>query len=62
MCYCESYAPSAKDYLQQRCQDFVNKIKTHIPNFLQKQKTHLTLHVVECMDDFGPTSEFNAEC
>ena len=32
-----------------------------MPTFLQKQKTHLILHLVECADEFGPTSSFNAE-
>ena len=35
--------------LQQKCQDFFDNVKTHMPMFLQKQKTHLILHLVECM-------------
>ena len=61
MCACDAYDPSWKDDLQQKCQDFVDNVKTHMPTFLQKQKTHLILHLVECMDEFGPTSSFNAE-
>ena len=61
MCACDAYDPSLKDDLQQKCQNFVDNVKTHMPAFLQKQKTHLVLHLVECMDEFGPTSSFNAE-
>ena len=61
MCAYDAYDPSLKDDLQQKCQDFVDNVKTHMPMFLQKQKTHLILHLVECMDEFGPTSSFNAE-
>lgn len=28
---------------------------------LKKQKVHLMLHLVECMNHFGPTSAFNSE-
>ena len=56
MCACDAYDPSLKDDLQQKCQDFVDNVKTHMPTFLQKQKTHLILHLVECMDEFSPTS------
>ena len=28
---------------------------------LKKQKVHLLLHLVECMEYFGPTSAFNSE-
>lgn len=28
---------------------------------LKKQKVHLILHLVECMEQFGPTSAFNSE-
>ena len=28
---------------------------------LNKQKVHLILHLVECMEQFGPTSAFNSE-
>ncbi|KAL5515046.1 hypothetical protein EMCRGX_G000163 [Ephydatia muelleri] len=61
MCACDAYDPSLKDDLQQKCQDFVDNVKTHMPTFLQKQKAHLILHLVECMDEFCPTSSFNAE-
>ena len=31
------------------------------PSMLKKQKVHLTLHLVEYLKQFGPTSSFNSE-
>ncbi|KAL5473733.1 hypothetical protein EMCRGX_G028267 [Ephydatia muelleri] len=39
---------------------FVEALKTHMPELLQ-QKTHLILHLVDCMRELGPSSAFSAE-
>ena len=36
-------------------------IARHRPDMLMKQKVHLILHFVECMEQFGPTSSFSSE-
>ena len=56
MCAYDAFDPSLKDDLQQKCQDFVDNVTTDMPTYLQKQKTHLILHLVECMDEFSQTS------
>ena len=43
------------------CQEFVDAVKHHMPHLLQRKKTHLLLHLVHCMNEFGPSSAFNAE-
>lgn len=43
------------------CKMFVDVVSQHRPNMLKKQKVHLMLHLVECMEQFGPTSAFNSE-
>eukprot|EP00731_Ephydatia_muelleri_P001375 Em0001g1375a len=40
---------------------FVSAVKQHMPSLLNKQKTHLILHLVESMVKFGPCSSFSAE-
>ena len=36
-------------------------VRQHRPDMLKKLKVHLMLHLVECMEQFGPTSAFNSE-
>ena len=43
------------------CVAFFEAIKMHMPELLQKQKTHLILHLVDCMRELGPSSAFSAE-
>lgn len=42
------------------CETFITTICNTYP-FKNKQKVHLLLHLVECMDEFGPTAVFSAE-
>ena len=41
--------------------EFVDAVKHHMPHLLQRRKIHLLLHLVQCMNEFGPSSAFNAE-
>ena len=59
--YCDYYAPSKAIEWKEICKCFVNNVGEHRPEMLKKQKVHLLLHLVECMEDFGPTSAFNSE-
>ena len=43
------------------CKRFVDSVAEHRPEMLKKQKIHLMLHYVDCMEQFGPTSSFNSE-
>ena len=41
--------------------EFVDAVKHHMPHLLQRRKTHLLLYLIQCMNEFGPFSAFNAE-
>lgn len=43
------------------CTQFVDIVSQCQPNMLRKQKVHMVLHLLECMEEFGPTSAFNSE-
>ena len=43
------------------CELFVDSVKAHMPNMLEKQKVHMILHLPECIRDLGPASCFNTE-
>ena len=43
------------------CIEFVEAVKRNMPALLLKQKTHLILHLVSSMMQFGPSSSFSAE-
>ncbi|KAL5509210.1 hypothetical protein EMCRGX_G004540 [Ephydatia muelleri] len=59
--YCEFYAMSLYEEWSKICVAFFEAIKMHMPELLQKQKTHLILHLVDCMRELGPSSAFSAE-
>ncbi len=61
MAYCDYYNPSKAVECKAICQSFVEAVSEHQPALLRKQKVHLMLHLVESMDQFGPTSAFNTE-
>ena len=61
MAYCELYDPSKSVEWKDICKTFVNVISCHKPEMLKKQKVHLMLYLVECMQQFGPTAAFNSE-
>ena len=43
------------------CTQFVDTVSQCQPDMLRKQKVHMVLHLVDCMEEFGPTSSFNSE-
>ena len=59
--YCDFYDPSKASGWKGICEAFVNAVSQHKPSMLKKQKVHLILHLVECMELFGPNSSFNSE-
>ena len=59
--YCEYFTLSVRDEWQGLCQEFFPNVKQYMPTMLQKQKAHHLLHLTECMEQFGPSSAFNAE-
>ena len=61
MAYCHWYDPTKKEDYEEVCETFVTTICNTYPSFKNKQKVHLLVHLVECMDEFGPTAVFNAE-
>ena len=53
--------PVLLDEWKSVCQAFVSAVKQHMPSLLEKQKTHLILHLVDSMVKFKPCSSFSAE-
>ena len=61
ICYNTQYDPGCKMELKAQCYDFVSKATTVFPKLKHKPKIHLFLHLIECLEDFGPTSSYSAE-
>eukprot|EP00731_Ephydatia_muelleri_P038964 Em1013g2a len=59
--YCDFFDPAEADTLHQICVGFVHTVRDFMPSLLRKQKVHYFLHLVESMQDYGPTSAFSAE-
>ena len=57
------YSPQKRAEWEAICQSFVSSTSTYqvYPSFMNKPKIHLILHLVECMEEFGPTAAFNTE-
>eukprot|EP00731_Ephydatia_muelleri_P033470 Em0030g27a len=45
--YCDFFKPILLDEWKRVCQGFVSAAKQHMPSLLEKQKTHLILHLVD---------------
>ena len=54
--YFDFFATSLYEEWSRICVAFVEALKTNTPELLQKQKTHLILHLVDCMREWGPSS------
>lgn len=61
ICYCDQYDPSQKHEWKDICKEFVAIVGRCRPDMLMKPKIHLILHLVESMEEFGPTSCFSSE-
>ncbi|KAL5474419.1 hypothetical protein EMCRGX_G026363 [Ephydatia muelleri] len=59
--YCDFFDPAEADTLQQTCVGFVHAVRDFMPSLLRKQKIHYFLHLVESMENYGPTSAYSAE-
>jgi len=59
--YCQPVLLSRYNEYKQTCEDFVQTIHEHFPEFKSKVKIHLILHLPDNMIDFGPTSAFSTE-
>ena len=54
--YCDIFKPSLADSCRDACRTFVDAAKRHMPTLPEKQKTHLLLHLVDCMIHLQPLS------
>ena len=61
LAYCHSFHPSDYHHVKTACQEFLTAIQHYKPQFLQKPKIHLLLHLPDSMMQFGPTALFNTE-
>ena len=59
--YCLPFYATATEEYQLICNEFIDAVKEHKPELLMKQKVHLLLHLVQSLNDFGPSAGFNAE-
>ncbi|KAL5476131.1 hypothetical protein EMCRGX_G026039 [Ephydatia muelleri] len=59
--YCSFFELSKAEAWHQICVDFVHSVRDFMPKMLRKQKVHYILHLVQCMQDYGPSSSFCAE-
>lgn len=61
MCYCEDLTPGRIREYETICLEFVQKTQQHMPEYSKRLKVHLLLHLVNCMEEFGPTSCYSTE-
>ena len=61
LAYCHSFHPSDYHHVKTACQEFPTAIQRYKPQFLQKPKVYLLLHLPDSMMQFGPTVSFNTE-
>ena len=61
MAYYNLYKHEENQQLEVMCQEFVSKICQLYPELTQKPKINLLLHLVQCIEWFGPTSSFNTD-
>ena len=59
--YCNYFTEELSTEWEGICEEFVLTVKSSLPELLMKPKVHLILHLVSCMQDFGPSSAFGAE-
>ncbi|KAL5509475.1 hypothetical protein EMCRGX_G004858 [Ephydatia muelleri] len=59
--YCNYFTEELSTEWEGICEEFVLTAKRCLPEILMKPKIHLLLHLVNCMQDFGPSSAFGAE-
>ena len=59
--YCNYFTEELSTEWEGICEEFVLTVKSCLPELLMKPKVHLLLHLVNCMQDFGPSSAFDAE-
>ena len=43
------------------CKTFVDMASIYMPEYAKRLKVHILLHLVDNMEEFGPTSLFNTE-
>lgn len=59
--YCQTFHPNDHHKVEGACHDFLRALQGYKPEFLQKPKIHLLLHLADNMLEFGPTASFNTE-
>uniref|UniRef100_A0A1X7UZ35 Uncharacterized protein n=1 Tax=Amphimedon queenslandica TaxID=400682 RepID=A0A1X7UZ35_AMPQE len=61
LCYCISFSASDTAYWKNVCSEFVRVSVDYMPSYAKRLKTHLVLHLVDNILDFGPTQCYNTE-
>jgi hypothetical protein len=55
LAYCVSFSPNEEEQWRTVCNDFVKATSEYMPAYSKRLKTHLILHLVDSIIDFGPT-------
>ena len=53
--------PERAHAYQHTCQQFVDCVTQHMPEYCKRLKIHILLHLVDDMLDFGPTACYSTE-
>ena len=61
LAYCLPLTSDDLDQFREICKMFVQSTQLYMPEFKSRLKVHLILHLVDCMEEFGPPSCFNTE-
>ena len=59
--YCLPVLPDKALEYHQTCKEFVDCVAVYAPEYSRRLKTHLILHLVDDMMEFGPTQCYNTE-
>ena len=61
LAYCIPFCYDKVHYYRESCQQFMSCISSYMPEYSKRLKSHLVLHLVDHMCDFGPTDCYNTE-
>ena len=61
LAYCIPLCLDQVEQYRHICQEFMASTAQYMPVYSKRLKTHLVLHLVDNMIDFGPTDCYNTE-
>ena len=61
LCYCVPFSVKDITHWKTVCNEFLETTAKYMPEFSKSLKTHLVLHLVDSIINFGPTQCYNTE-